>query len=900
MQNLVGTSLGNYQIIEQLGRGGMANVYKAYHPGLALYRALKVIRPEFAGTAGFRERFQREAQAAASLRHPNVVQIHDFGEQNGLYYMVMEFLEGEDLKAVLEKRGQMRPFADIGKILNQVASALDFAHQRGIVHRDLKPGNVMITPQGQAILTDFGIAKLLDTDHKMTETGTGIGTPAYMSPEQARGSNNVGPTSDVYSLGIVLYEMLTGELPFKADTPLAVMLQVVSDPLPMPRQISPDIPDVLQGVVLKATAKNPSDRYATATALADGFAQALQGHGPQLPSDVATVIERAAPPAGATQLGSASPTAVTAKPVAQSPASTPAEPAPKPTPAPKRTSNLPLWLALGTLALCICVVLPLGFWLVSRNQGSDIVNIFQIFTGRSDNVQPTPDNGGGNSTGGVTQGDETSGQVSAGQTTTHTFRAEAGQAVYFQLLESSSSVYFQLLSVDGRTELARGYNGDFGPVTLPESGEYSILASDSSETVNYTYALHFPSPPVIDNGVLALDSEASGSLQTPGQTARYTLNLQAGDTIYLDLLGDSPLEFRLIDPSGSVLETGYSNDFGPFSADFTGEYQLEVDGNGENVGAYAFKLWNVPPAVTDPALALDDTASGQIAIPGQTARYTLNLTAGQWVYFDSLSEEHNLEYRLYPPFGDQPLFTQYGGDANQASEILTDGEYVLEVDGSGDTLGTYNFVLRNVPPAAPGTDLTLNQLTEGQISVPGQELWYNVNLTAGQFVLLEVEDTGTSFTYTLYASNTYDEVETFYGSSNDPLQVASAGSYRLTVRTGQDVVGKSAFTLWDVTPAEQNLAATVGETLAGSVDVPGQVVRYTVNLTAGQRVKLTDISNSFSGYISLVAPDGQTEIFYSYGNDTEAVEIPADGDYQLVINPDGVSTGTYQMTLQAE
>ncbi|HUN22293.1 MAG TPA: protein kinase [Anaerolineales bacterium] len=899
MQNLVGTSLGNYQIIEQLGRGGMANVYKAYHPGLALYRALKVIRPEFAGTAGFRERFQREAQAAASLRHPNVVQIHDFGEQNGLYYMVMEFLEGEDLKAVLEKRGQMRPFADIGKILSQVASALDFAHQRGIVHRDLKPGNIMITPQGQAILTDFGIAKLIDTDHKMTETGTGIGTPAYMSPEQARGSSNVGATSDVYSLGIVLFEMLTGQLPFKADTPLAVMLQVVSDPLPMPRQISPDIPDVLQGVVLKATAKNPADRYATAGALADGFAQALQGRGPQLPSDAATVVERATPQSSATQLGSATSAPAPAKSVAQTPVSSPTESAPKLTPAPKRTSTLPLWLALGTLALCMCVVLPLGFWLVSRNQGGDIVNIFQIFTGRSDNVQPTPGSGDGNSAGGVTQGDETNGQVSAGQTTTHHFTATSGQTLYFQLLESSSSVYFQLLSVDGKTELARGYNGDFGPVTLPASGEYSILASEAQTDATYTYVLHFLQPAIIENGALALDSTASGSLQTPGQTAVYNLNLQAGDTLYLDVLGDSPLEFRLI-LADKTLQTGYGDDFGPFTATIAGDYLLEVDGNGAKTGSYEFKLWNVPPAVTDPALALDETASGQIAIPGQTARYTLNLTAGQWVYFDSLGEEHNLEYRLYPPFGDQPLFTQYGGDSNQASEILTDGEYVLEVDGSGDTLGTYNFILRNVPPAAPGTALTLNQLTEGQITVPGQELWYNISLTAGQFVLLEVEDTGTSFTYTLYEPNTYDEVQTFYGSANDPLPVPATGEYRLVLRTGQDAVGKTAFTLWDVTPAEQNLTANVGGTLTGSIDVPGQVVRYTVNLTAGQRVKLTGVSNSFSGYISLFAPDGKTEIFYSYGGDTEAVEIPADGVYQLVINPDGADTGTYQMTLQGE
>ena len=277
MNDLVGQTIGTYKITERLGQGGMADVYKAFHTELEVYRALKVIRPEFVAEADFKNRFRREAQAVATLRHSNIVQMHDFGVQDKFYYMVMEFVEGNNLKDFLHKHGQVRPFKKVLPIIEQVASALTYAHGRGIIHRDIKPANIMLTPDDQVILMDFGIAKMLEAKEQMTKTGAGIGTPAYMAPEQARAQPDIGPPADIYSLGIVLYEMLTGRVPFRADTPLAVMLQVVNDPLPSPREFSPDIPDVLQGVVLKATAKDATQRYQTAEAMVDSLKRSLSG-----------------------------------------------------------------------------------------------------------------------------------------------------------------------------------------------------------------------------------------------------------------------------------------------------------------------------------------------------------------------------------------------------------------------------------------------------------------------------------------------------------------------------------------------------------------------------------------------------------------------------------------------
>ncbi len=259
-----GKKIGQYEITEHIGRGGMADVYKAIHPGLSVNRAIKVIRPELVTSDDFRVRFQKEAHTVAELRHPNIVQVHDFGLQDESFYMVMEFVEGRNLKQVLEAEGRIRPIERALKIVIQVAAALEYAHGHDLVHRDIKPDNIMLSEDGTPILMDFGIAKLLTAETQLTQQGLGIGTPAYIAPEQATAQADIGPAADIYSLSIVLYEMLTGQVPFAADTPMAVILQAINEPLPSPRQTCPEISEALEQVILRGTAKKPTERFASA------------------------------------------------------------------------------------------------------------------------------------------------------------------------------------------------------------------------------------------------------------------------------------------------------------------------------------------------------------------------------------------------------------------------------------------------------------------------------------------------------------------------------------------------------------------------------------------------------------------------------------------------------------
>jgi serine/threonine protein kinase len=277
MANLVGKTLGKYEIRELLGKGGMAEVYKAYHPKLERYVTIKVLHSFLAEGEDFLARFEREARAVASLRHPHIQQIHDFDIENDQYYMVMEFVDGGTLQKLmmeLAKSGTYMPIDQVLSILRQVAEALDYAHQQGIIHRDIKPSNILLDSAGNAFLSDFGIAHMM-SGTQFTATGSLIGTPTYMSPEQGRG-DELTTVSDIYSLGIILFELLTGKVPFTSETtPLAIINKHIHEPPPNPGSLRPDLPAAAEQVVLKTLAKDPKERYQSAGELVRALEKAL-------------------------------------------------------------------------------------------------------------------------------------------------------------------------------------------------------------------------------------------------------------------------------------------------------------------------------------------------------------------------------------------------------------------------------------------------------------------------------------------------------------------------------------------------------------------------------------------------------------------------------------------------
>src|ERR1044072_808910 len=276
MDNLQpGQMLGPYRIISQIGKGGMATVYKAYQASVDRYVAIKVLPSQLAESPEFATRFHQEARIIAKLEHPHILPVFDYGESDGVAYFVMRYLDAGTLKDKMEA-GRPLPLNDIDRIFTQLADALSYAHTHGVIHRDLKPANALIDSQGNIFLTDFGIARLLErASPRLTQTDAIMGTPAYISPEQAQG-NDVDQRSDIYSLGIILYEMVTGRVPFVADTPLAVLFKHISDPLPLPSRVKPDIPPSIEKVILKALAKDPKDRFATADEFVAAWKRALE------------------------------------------------------------------------------------------------------------------------------------------------------------------------------------------------------------------------------------------------------------------------------------------------------------------------------------------------------------------------------------------------------------------------------------------------------------------------------------------------------------------------------------------------------------------------------------------------------------------------------------------------
>ncbi len=299
MKTWTGQTLGGYEVAEKIGQGGMATVYRAYQTQLERWVAIKIMHTTGGSDKEFLDRFRREARAIAALRHPNILTIYDYGEEQGIAYIVMEYVAGGTLKEQLTK--QPMGWSEVATLIIPVGRALAYAHSEGIVHRDVKPANILLARPDWPVLADFGLIKMVGHQRGITRPGVTIGTPAYFSPEQAAGED-VDHRSDVYSFAIVLYQLLTGRLPFESDSPIELLLQRVRDLPPPPRRLNPQLTPQLEAIILRALARHREARYASMEALVNDLSRQ-----PGATGQAAVASAQSAVPAATARLGALSP-----------------------------------------------------------------------------------------------------------------------------------------------------------------------------------------------------------------------------------------------------------------------------------------------------------------------------------------------------------------------------------------------------------------------------------------------------------------------------------------------------------------------------------------------------------------------------------------------------------------
>lgn len=337
-----GDNVGPYQVIEQLGHGGMASVFKAYHAALDRYVALKVLHQAFNEDSTFIHRFQREAKVVARLEHPNIVPVYDFAEHEGRPYLVMKFIEGDTLKA----RMSAGPLTakEIEQVVETVGSAVGYAHRQGVLHRDIKPSNVLISTENIMYLADFGLARIAQAGESTLSVDSIMGTPQYISPEQAMGKKDLDGKTDVYSFGVMIYEMVVGQVPFNADTPFSIIHDHIYTPLPLPKIVNPNVPDSVQRVLLKSLAKNRDDRYATVEELIIAFKSAWLEAGMPMRGTTITVGSAVSAPA--------------VVPAKNQPRSEKPAREPNPLKSQKKKRSPWMWVSAGVIiSLCFCIAL---------------------------------------------------------------------------------------------------------------------------------------------------------------------------------------------------------------------------------------------------------------------------------------------------------------------------------------------------------------------------------------------------------------------------------------------------------------------------------------------------------------------------------------------------------------
>ncbi|MGI9294575.1 MAG: serine/threonine protein kinase [Pseudomonadales bacterium] len=616
--DLTGTTLGQYRIVQHIGRGGMADVYKAEHVGLSVYRTIKVVRPEFVANKEFSARFKTEAQAVAMLRHNNIVQLQDFCFENNMFYMVMEFVDGQNLTECIDEEGPMRPVERGVHLVSQIAAALHYAHSQGLIHRDIKPQNILLNSTGVPILTDFGIAKLLESNSELTRTGSSIGTPSYMAPEQAKGSQNIGPAADVYSLAVVLYEILTGVVPFDAATPVATLMKALHEPAPPPKQFCPTISDELQAVILKGMAKEPEDRYVTALHFQHALDDTLRSDKhDSLPKIISRHI-----------------TAVDSKPrLARNTHRRRS----------RRSSNFMAPAIGGAAGVIVVGLVATGLWYYNDQQSSATKQTTDR-SNESGRIMRDRDRGGRNNV--PTDTDDSSVEVTElppmveiearhikkdpvevvtepkpkpkprseptdvpaliqggnikfdkytertiehpGQEAQYTFFGVEGQSVYFDSKYRSKNVTnYTLLAPDRKTKVFES-DVDTGPWELPQTGAYTLRVDPIVDRqVFIEFVLWHLDPPVIDEGHLELNAVTDNSIARPGQKARYTFSGEEGQSVYFESKQDSRfhIDYRLTAPDETVLFKSREST-GRVELPQTGTYTLLVD----PVNTFGFKF----------------------------------------------------------------------------------------------------------------------------------------------------------------------------------------------------------------------------------------------------------------------------------------------------------------------
>ncbi len=666
MSNLQpGQMVGPYRIINQIGKGGMATVYKAYQAAMDRHVALKILPVHLAQTAEFTGRFHQEARIIANLEHPHILPVFDYGESDGISYLVMRYLEAGTLKDKLDV-GTLS-LAQIDQLFTQLAGALGYAHDHGVIHRDLKPSNVLIDAQGNVFLTDFGIAKLLEGDAKFTQTDAIIGTPAYISPEQGQGQPATR-RSDIYSLGIILYEMVTGRVPFTAETPMAVIFKHVSDPLPLPTAVKSDITPDIERLLLKALAKNPNDRFQSVAEFVAAWKEALPGTN-NTTRHAYTELEQTRQ--------------VTPAPPTTSPADVPTMQLKG-----KWSRGCYTAVIIGCLAgWCLLLTMGGGFVLLQEwsnrviadsqattqanpititSEDTAVTNPSATSETLSSENEPLPTLSGEQFT--IAIGDEIARDTPAsgagfienpGDKDIYTFTAVPGQFVYFQVVQipdTGDLVRWRLLDEAG-SEL---FNtciqcGDPGVTALDRGGTYTLIVGDEADLGSGTYQFTLWDVPAADNFTIEIDlevtngvpGEGAGFIETPGVKDEYTFTAVSGQSVYFQVTqppqSSDLLRWRVVDEVGreifnTCLQCG---DPGVQTLDQGGTYTLIVgNDSGPATGTYGFKIWHVPPP-DQFTINIGDTVSqdapgegaGMIESPGAKDEYTFTATAGQTVYF---------------------------------------------------------------------------------------------------------------------------------------------------------------------------------------------------------------------------------------------------------------------------